>query len=297
MLIFGDLNGSTSQIQSWIARTIAERGYGYETDAVPGGTIPLMQALTDGVININMALWLPNQQEGWDEAYEAGDLTIVGNSLEDNWQSSYVIPQYTADANPGLRKVTDLPDYVDLFKTTATGDKGRNIGCVPGWECEVVNKKKLVAYGLDDTYKLVNPGSLAALDAEIIDAFTKKEPILFYYWGPTALAHKLTTELGGYFILEEPSHSKECEAAGWGCAYPQAKVLIVMRTELVEAAPYIAEFLSNWDFNERHQVAAEGYMADSGADYPEVADWFLQNTHGWKTWVTGDAAGTVMASY
>jgi glycine betaine/proline transport system substrate-binding protein len=298
-LIFGDLNWDSAQIQNAIARAIAERGYDYETDAVPGGTIPLMQALTAGDTNINMELWLPNQADAWAEAYKSGDLQIIGNSLEDNWQSSYIIPQYTADANPGLRKVSDLPDYVDLFKTTATGDKGRNIGCIPGWECEVINEKKLVAYGLDDTYELVNPGSMAALNAEVLDAFTKKEDILFYYWGPTALANKIDSELGGYLLLEEPAHSKECEAAdpAWGCAYPLAEVLVVMRTDLVEAAPDIAEFFGKWDFNAKNQVSAENYMSDSGGTYAETAIWFLQNTKDWKTWVTADALSKIEKSF
>jgi len=180
-LIFADLNWDSAQIQNGIVRAIAERGYGYETDAVPGGTIPLMQALVAGDVNINMELWLPNQQDSWDEASKSGELKIIGNSLEDNWQSSYLIPTYTAEANPGLKSVTDLPDYVDLFKTTATGDKGRNIGCIPGWECEVINEKKIIAYGLDDTYELVNPGSIAALDAlpPIVEAVGDKMPVLF----------------------------------------------------------------------------------------------------------------------
>jgi glycine betaine/proline transport system substrate-binding protein len=299
VLIFGDLNWDSAQIQNAIARAIAERGYGYETDAVPGGTIPLMQALIAGDTNINMELWLPNQQEAWDEAYKSGELQIIGNSLEDNWQSSYLIPQYTADANPGLKSVSDLPDYVDLFKTTATGDKGRNIGCIPGWECEVINEKKIIAYGLDDTYELVNPGSMAALDAEIVDAFTKKEPILFYYWGPTSLANKLNTELGGYVLLEEPAHTAECETASppWGCAYPLSEVLIIMRTELAAAAPDIADFLAKYDFNAVNQIAASNYMAESSGTYAEVAEWFLQNTEDWKTWVTAEALANIDASF
>jgi glycine betaine/proline transport system substrate-binding protein len=296
-LVFADLNWDTPLLQNAIARAIAERGYGYETDAIPGGTIPLFQALVAGDVDINMEMWLPNQQEAWDVAKESGDLKIIGNSLEDNWQSGYLIPQYTADANPGLRSVTDLPDYVDLFKTIATGDKGRNIGCIPGWECEVINEKKLAGYGLNATYELVNPGSIAALDAEIVSAFEKKEDILFYYWGPTTLAHKITTELGGYYILEEPANTAECEAADWACAYPLSEVLIVMRSEIVEAAPDIAEFLGKWDFNAGNQLTGANYMAESGEDYPEVAIWFLQNTEEWKTWVTADALAKIEASF
>ena len=62
VLIFSDLNWSTVGLQNAVARSILENGYGYETDSVAGGTIPLMQALTAGDTNITMEIWLPNQQ-------------------------------------------------------------------------------------------------------------------------------------------------------------------------------------------------------------------------------------------
>ena len=295
-LIFSDLDWNSAQIQNWIARAIAEKGYGYETDSVFGGTIPMMEALAAGDTNITMEIWLPNQQEAWDAAFGSGELEILGNSLEDNWQSSFVIPQYTADANPGLKSVTDLPAHKDLFTTTATGSKARLLGCIPGWECEVVNEKKQLAYGLEDTVELVNPGSVSALDAEVIAAFQKQEDILFYYWGPTTLSNTLATEYGGYVVLEEPAYTEECAASDWKCAYPLAEVLVAIRTDVKEQAPDIAEFLTKWDFTAGNQLAAEGYMSESGADFPEVADWFLANTDDWKNWVPADIADKVVAA-
>ncbi|MDA1096593.1 MAG: ABC transporter substrate-binding protein [Chloroflexi bacterium] len=294
-LIFSDLDWNSAQIQNWIARTIAEKGYGYETDSLFGGTLPMLQALAAGDTNITMEIWLPNQQDVWDAAFAEGTVEILGNSLEDNWQSAYIIPKYTADANPGLVSVSDLPEYKDLFKVTATGDKGRMLTCIPGWSCEVVNEKKLIAYDLGDDYELVNPGSTAALDAEVIAAFEKGEDILFYYWGPTTLSHKLTTEFGGYVVLEEPAYTKACEDLDWGCAYPVAEVLVAMNTGISAQVPEIVDFLTKWDFNAGNQLAAEGHMNDSGDDFPEVAVWFLQNTEEWKSWVAPGVADKVLA--
>ncbi|MDE2801931.1 MAG: trypsin-like peptidase domain-containing protein, partial [Chloroflexota bacterium] len=104
-LIFSDLDWVSAQIQNMIARTILEWGYGYETDAVFGGTVPLQQALNRGDTNITMEIWLPNQQEFFDAAVSSGTVTSLGKSLEDNWQSAFIIPQYVADAHPGLRTV------------------------------------------------------------------------------------------------------------------------------------------------------------------------------------------------
>ena len=51
---------------------------------------------------------------------------------------------------------------------------------------------------------------------------------------------------------------------------------------------------TKWDFNAGNQLAAEGFMADSGLDFPEVADWFLLNTEEWKNWVTSDARDKIL---
>ncbi len=108
-LVFAGLSWTSALLQNAVARAILEYGYGYPTDEVPGDTIPLMLALTQGDVNVNMEIWLPNQQAAWDEAVAAGTVSDIGKSLSGTaWQSAFLIPQYTADANPGLRSVSDL---------------------------------------------------------------------------------------------------------------------------------------------------------------------------------------------
>ena len=70
--------------------------------------------------------------------------------------------------------------------------------------------------------------------------------------------------------------------------------VIVVRNELLESAPDIVEMFEKWDFNAGNQLAAEAYMGESGADFPEVAKWFILNTEEWKSWVTADAAKKVI---
>ena len=64
-------------------------------------TIPGMQALVNGDTHISMEIWIPNQLDAWETALESGVVENAGKSLEDNWQATFVIPQYTKDANPG----------------------------------------------------------------------------------------------------------------------------------------------------------------------------------------------------
>ena len=105
-LIFSDLNWNTALLQNAVARTILEKGYGYETASVPGTTIPLMEALIAGETNVTMEFWLPSVLAIWHEAKAAGTIVQIGYSLASpGWDSAFLIPQYTADANPACARL------------------------------------------------------------------------------------------------------------------------------------------------------------------------------------------------
>ena len=295
-IVFADLSWDSAQIQNAVARYILENGYGYETDAVFGDTVPMLVALRAGDVNVNMEIWLPNQEEPFLLALEEGTVEVVGKSLEDNWQSAFIIPQYVADANPDLRTVEDLKDHMELFVTPDSNGKARLLTCIPGWACEAVNAAQVEAYGLSDVVELVNPGSDSALQSEIRAAFLKEEPVLFYYWGPTTFSFELETQLGGFYFLEEPEYNEECWADGNACAYPVAEVVIAVNTGIKDSAGDVVEMLSKWDWNFSNQRQAETYFSESGAEYAEVAIWWLQNNDSWREWVTADAAEKVAAA-
>ncbi len=304
-LIFSDLNWSSALLQNAVARVILEEGYGYETDAVSGATIPLMQALSVGDTNVTMEIWLPNQQAAWTEATAAGTVTEIGDSLASvAWQSAFLIPQYTADANPGLRSVDDIPEHMDLFVRPDSEGKAGLVTCIPGWECEVVNEKQVHGYGLEDVITLINPGSYEGLNSEILGSFERGEDILFYYWGPETLPAKLNNEYGGFYRLEEPAYSKECwdhmssvdeaEDITQACEYSDAEVLIAVRTELLESAPDAVEFFEKWTLSDDGVNALLGRLDATGDDYADVAKYWLRTSDEWQGWVADGVADTVL---
>ena len=290
-IMFSGLNWDSALVQNAVARYIIENGYGYPTDHIEGATIPLFQGLIKGDIDVTMEIWLPNQQEVWDEAIKAGQVISVGKSLEDNWQSTWIIPGYTAEANPGLKSVSDIPDYVELFAQADSGGKAVLIGCIAQWACRGVNEAQIVSYGLEDVIELRDPGDFGGLNAAIQGAYKKQQDILFYYWGPTTLSHELDMVL-----LEEPPAS-DCADPGEGCAFPAAEVLIAVTPNMIAKAPEVIEFFRGWDWNAGNQLAAEGWMAENAADdsdkYDKTAVWYLSNNPVWKDWVPADVAEKV----
>jgi glycine betaine/proline transport system substrate-binding protein len=288
-IVFADLNWDSAQMQNAIARRIVEEGYEYPTDAIFGGTIPLWQGLVKGDIDVTMEIWLPNQNDVWEPAMAQGEVIPVGKSLDDNWQSAYVVPTYVVEQNPDLVTVQDLRDHTDIFPQE--GGKAVLITCVSTWSCSAVNEDQLAAYGLDDIITLQDPGSQAALFASLYGAYESEEPWLGYMWGPTQPDAELELTR-----LEEPTCEPGQEPND-GCGFAVAAIRIAVHPTLVPRAPDVIEFLRNWDFTAAVNVAADTYKAETEASFDEIATWFLKTQEdAWTTWVPTDVAQRVKDS-
>ena len=294
-IIFGDLNWPSALLQNRIAQFIVEKGYGYPTDVKFGSTLPLFQGLKNGDTHVTMEIWLPNQDEAWNEAREEGAVLSVGKSLGNDWQSAFVIPAYLQEQYPDLDSVEDLkdPQYKDLFKTAETGDKARLVSCIIGWACETVNAAQVEGYGLSDHVEIINPGDGAALNADLYGAYERQEPWLGYQWGTNDPALKLDL-----VRLEEPAYSDQCWFTTKACAYEDATILIAVNPDLPGRAPEIINMLRNWDFNiniYKAVVRWQGENPDAGVN--ATAIWWLNNNADiWGGWVTDEAAQGIQAA-
>jgi glycine betaine/proline transport system substrate-binding protein len=289
-IVFSDLNWSSALLQNRIAGYITEHGYGYPVDFLTGDTVSLFPALVAGDSHVTMEIWLPNQQDVWDEAMVEGTVVSVGSSLDDNWQSMFVIPRYTQEANPGLVSYTDIEAHKDLFVRPDSDGKAALINCIAGWKCEQINTAKHELYEMGDYVKLVSPGSAAGLFADLEGAYEKGDDWLGYLWGPTKTAAMLDL-----VVLEEADCPPGCNPAE-GYAYPSADVLIAIATGLEARAGDVVQMLRNYDFIAADQVAAEGWMADNEATETEAAINWLASSTSWHAWVTDEAQAAVEAA-
>ena len=299
-LVFGGLGWDSALVQNGVARYIVEHGYGYPTSQIEGQTVPLFQGLRKGDIDITMEIWLPNQNAVWNEAVKAGEVIPVGRSLEDNWQSTFIVPGFVQDANPGLMSVEDLKkdEFKELFAEPDSGGKAVLIGCIAQWSCRAVNEGQLKAYELEDHVELRDPGTAGALAAAIEGAYLREEPILFYYWGPTKLASELDMR-----PLAQPDPSECGGDPALGCEFPAAQIMIAMNTSLVDEAPELISFFRNWDWSAVNQLAAEGWFNENKDNYGSAEEaysatgvWYLKNNDAWKSWVPSDIQANVEAA-
>ena len=294
-IVFSDLNWASALVQNRIAQYIVEKGYGYPTGTVFGGTLPLFQGLKQGDTHVTMEIWIPNLQEQWEEAVAAGEVLQAGYTLGSDWQSTFVIPKYLQDEYPDLDHVDDLKDtkYRELFADAESRGKARIVICVPGWACELVNEAQIKGYGLEEHLHVIRPGSEEAMFAEIYGAVERGDPWLGYMWGigDPAVLHELVR-------LEEPPYSDECWERDMACAFQDTTFLIGVHPGLPQRAPDIMDFLDQWNFTTGNYDDVLKWMhANDNPTYGEAAlNWMKEHGAVWSSWIPDDTATAVQAA-
>jgi ABC-type proline/glycine betaine transport system substrate-binding protein len=308
-------NWTSIELNTRIPAYIIEHGYEYPVEFVVGVTGTMLVALPTGEMEVNMELWRQNIMDWYNEETAAGNVVDLagtadnvdnsspGQILENSAQGFY-IPDYVAEANPGLVSVTDLPEYVDLFTNPENPSKGVVYNCIIGWQCQKINRAKWFAYGLYDTFDVAEPGTAGALDAAIAGAVLAGEPVLSYYWEPTTIVVEQ-----GLVRLEEPEWTQECQDAldigvestpyesTAGCAYPINDVHTAVYGGLVERAPEVTDFLANVFIGALNLGALETWKNENDAEFRDVAIHYLrENKDVWTTWITGDNAAEIIAN-
>lgn len=301
-VVFAGLDYDSAQFHTAVASTIIEHGFGCAVDTIPGTVIPLVNGVARGDADVIMEIWTANPVQAWVDAEAAGQTVALGTTFPDaveGWFVPTAIVSGSDAAAPDLKSVSDLPRYKDLFADPEEPGKGRFYNCPAGWQCEVVNTKKLEAYGLAEDYTNFRPGTGEALAAAAEAAAIRGEPALFYYWGPTWLLGK-----HDFTRLEEPPFDKAvwdammaAEHPTEATAYPVSKVIIGANKAFTEAAPHIADFLRAYSSTNAATSAALAYMRENDASAEDAAIRFLKtNQDAWTGWVPAEVADRVKAA-
>lgn len=302
-VVFAGMDWASNDFHNAVAGFILEHGYGCRTDRVPGSTITLLTGLARGDVDVAMEIWRDNVTEPWEKAKAAGQVVELGTNFPDAVQGWYV-PRYLVEGEnakaPGLRNVEDLKRYKALFEDPEEPGKGRFYNCIPGWNCEIMNTKKLEAYGLSEHFTNFRPGSGAALAAAIASSYKRRKPFVAYYWGPTWV-------LGQYdlMMLEEPPYDPQAWEAlrradhpTSAVAYPVVEVVVGVNADFARKAPRLVAFLIGYETTAAMISKALAVMQER-RDTPakDVARHFLQeNPAVWSRWVPEDVAARVRAA-
>ncbi|KZL17307.1 Glycine betaine-binding periplasmic protein precursor [Pseudovibrio axinellae] len=303
-IVFAGLDWDSNSFHNSVAEFIMQNGYGCETDSIPGSTIPLLNGMARGDIDVTMEIWPDNVTEALAKGIKNKQFVDLGVNFPDATQAWYV-PKYLVEGDDapakGLKSVSDLPKYKDVFSDPEEPEKGRFYNCIAGWGCEVINSKKLYGYKLTDSYVNFRPGTGAAMAAAIESNIRRKKPIIFYYWSPTWVMGKFGDDV---VKLEEPAYNKEIwdelsaqtdpSKVTQAVAYPLSPTHVFVNTEFHEAAPKLVKFLTAYETTSSDVSKALAFMQDTGGTTADAAVNFLQNNQElWTGWVPADVAERV----
>ncbi len=299
-LVLADVSWDSVKVHNRIAGFIIEHGYDYPTPAyIFGETLPLLQGLTTGDVDITMEVWTDNYEEPWNEALQGGTVINLGSIFPDAPQGWYV-PTYMIKGDPernleamapDLKTVSDLPRYWELFKDPESPQKGRFHNSPPGWAVTEINETKTSTYGLDKTFNIFSTGSDSALAASMVAAYDRGQPWVGYYWEPTWIMGQLDMTM-----LEEPPYNQDIwqDADNRGCTFPAAKVLKGVHSDLETSAPEIVEFIAKYETTLAQNNEFLAYMSENNASEEDAAIYFLKNhPDTWKTWIPENVAQKV----
>jgi len=285
-----------------IHATILEAGYGCDVEIVTGDTVPTSSSmLSRGTPAVAPELWTSALEEPWAKGKADGLVVELSDAITDGTIEGWFIPRYTQEAHPELVTVQDVVDHPEFFSDPEEADKGRLYSCPPGWACELSTSALFEAYAMDETWNLFSPGSGGALDASIARAFTREEPILFYYWGPTAILGKydaVLLDMGPvdkdiYACNTDPACEKPAEKTG----YPSSPAVVGAAAWLPEEAPAVADYFAKVGLTNAEISELLIYGDENQADAEATAENFLKTKEDlWTKWVPAAVAEKVRAS-
>ncbi|HEX5723770.1 MAG TPA: ABC transporter substrate-binding protein [Acidimicrobiia bacterium] len=264
-----------------IAKQLIESHLGYPVEAVAiDENAAMFTGMADGTVDAVLELWpsgiTDDEQAFLDEGsvVEIGELGAVG-------KIGWFVPQYVIDEHPDLATWEGFQDPANaaLFATAETGDQGRFLGTDPSYS----QYDEAIISNLDLPFQVVFSGSEAATVAELDARVAAQEPIVMYWWTPTAAVAKYNL-----VNVPLPEYSEECYAdpAAIDCDYPEDVLLKVASAQLEEKAPPVWEFLNNFTITTEDQLSMLPAAEIDGEDISVVAkEWIDTHQDVWQAWL------------
>jgi glycine betaine/proline transport system substrate-binding protein len=301
-----EMNWASAQAAARVDEFILKHGYGCNAETVPGDTMPTATSMTEkGRPDIAPELWMNNIKEPIEKAVNDKRLVIAGNVLENptkNAGEGWWVPTYMLEKNPELATIAGVKKNAALFKDPEDPNRGRLVGCPAGWACQISTANLFKAFEMEQAgFNLVDPGSGAALSGAITKAYNREEPILAYYWAPTALLSKLDmtrVDLGPY----DQKTFESCIGVNT-CTDPKpnsfapSEIKTVVSSKFANGQPEAMGYLKARVWPMKDFGAVLQYMEQEQASGKDAALYFLKTyPETWKKWVSTDAAAKIQTA-
>lgn len=272
-----------SSINVNVAKILLEEKLGYKVEIVTIDENAQWAALGSGDLSASLEVWpsghAANMKQYIDDkkvVENLGPLGVVG-------KISWYVPTYVVKDHPELATADGFkkPEDVALFKTAESGSQGQFLAGDPSW----VQYDEDIIKNLGLDFKVVRAGSEQAVLAAVDAAYSRKQPILFYFWTPHSIHAKYDLT-----PVKLPDYTDACYAkakeGGVACDYPQDVLFKIAWSGLKDKAPDAYQFLKNMQYKNDDQI---GMIAAVDTDKKTAADaaraWINKHEDVWKAWL------------
>lgn len=273
---------SASELNVEVARIILSEEMGYPVEVISLDEFAQFPALAAGDADASLEVWPSGHQQDIADYIDSGQVEN-GGLLGPVGKIGWYIPSYMVEQHPELATWEGFqnPANAALFATAETGDKGQFLQGDPSWTYH----DEAIINNLGMDLQVVTAGSEQALLSALDGAYSREEPILFYFWTPHSVHSKyeLTT-------VQLPPYSEECYASeaegGIACDYPSDELFKILSPQLREKAPDVAEFLSNLNYSTEDQIQMIAAVELDGKSVEEAArEWLDGHEDAWRAWI------------
>lgn len=274
---------SGSQVNVAVAKILLEEQLGYPVEIVTLDENAQWPALAKGDLHAGLEVWLSghadnvkqyiNEQKSVENGGLLGPVGVIG----------WFMPSYLLKDHPELATWEGFKgaEIGKLFSTAETGDMGQFLAGDQSWvqyDAEIIKNLGL-------PFEVVTAGSEEAILAALDSAYSRQDPLLFYFWTPHSVhaQYELTQ-------VELPPYSDECyaksESGGVDCSYPADELFKIFWSGLKDAAPDAYQFLKNFNYSTKDQISMMAAVELDGKTPAEAARiWVDGNKAVWEKWL------------
>jgi len=298
-----EMNWASAQVIAHIDNIILGKGYGCNSELIPGDTMPTATSLTEkGEPSIAPELWSQNIKNILDPAEAAGKIKNVGKVFENGGEEGFWVPTYMVKKNPELATIEGVLKHPELFPHPEDSSKAAFYGCPAGWNCQITTTQMHKAFGMANAgFEFIDPGSGGALSGAMGEAYNKEAGWFGYYWGPTAIlgkydmtkldegvSHKHDTWISEINDLNVASPGKN--------KYPASTVETYVGSDML-GNKIVMAYLEKRSFNNTLLSKILAWKESEQAEANETAEHFLKTEEAvWTKWVSSDAAAKIKAA-
>ncbi|MCB8928913.1 MAG: ABC transporter substrate-binding protein [Ardenticatenaceae bacterium] len=274
---------SASELNVAVAKILLENELGYPVEIISLDENAQWPALAAGDAHASLEVWPSGHAANVAEYIDGAGTVENGGLLGPVGRIGWYMPSYLLNDHPELTTWEGFtsPEAAALFATAETGDNGQFLGGDPSfvqYDADIITNLSL-------PFEVVYAGSEEAILAQLDSAYSREEPVLFYFWTPHSIHAKYDLTR-----VELPEYSDDCyaeaDSGGVACDYPGDDLFKIFWSGLAEAAPDAHTLLANMNYTTEDQISMIAAVEIDGQSVDEAAQaWLDANEDVWRAWL------------